>query len=527
MIARAATVALLVAGMTQHAAAQTRVSSPVVPGSLPKGFDAYVAKVMARYKVPGVTIAVVQDGAVVLAKGYGVKTLGRSEPVTSKTTFAIASNSKAFTATALGLLVEDGKLKWDDRVIDYLPWFRLSNPYVSNEITVRDLLTHRSGLGLGAGDLLIWPSTDYNREEIARRLRFVPLSTSFRASYAYDNVLYLVAGEVIKAVSGLSWEDFVQRRILTPLGMRDASFLTGKKMLPTVATPHAEVGGKMQVVDATNGTNTNPAGGILASAEDMGKWLQVQLDSGKVAGGKPLFSPRVTRQLWQMVTPIPSGTPPAPLAPLKATFNGYALGFGVRDWRGQQLLTHTGGLAGFVSRVALLPGQRFGVAVLTNAESGEARDAIAWKLIDHAVGEDFDWLAGFEAAAKLPGANENVDPDKPTVARNPDAKPSMPLARYAGKFEDPWYGGVTITLEASTLVMRFSHTPELVGDLTPWGGETFVVRWRDRSLRADAYVNFQLAAGGGIVAVRMAPVSPAVDFSYDFQDLLLKPVVAP
>lgn len=527
MRCRSVEVVILASLLAAPAAAQRPVSAPVVPRSLPKGFDAYVAKVMARYKVPGVTIAVVQDGEVVLAKGYGVKTLGRPEPVTSRTAFAIASNSKAFTATALGLLVEDGKLKWDDKVIEHLPWFRMSNPYVSNEITVRDLLTHRSGLGLGAGDLLIWPSTDYNREEIARRLRFVPLSTSFRASYAYDNVLYLVAGEVVKAVSGMSWEEFVQRRILTPLAMRDASFLTGRKLLPTVATPHAEVSGKMQVVDASNGTNTNPAGGILASAEDMAKWLQVQLDSGKVANGKPLFSPRVTRQLWQMVTPIPAGTPPAPLAPLKATFNGYALGFGVRDWRGQQLLTHTGGLAGFVSRVALLPGQRFGVAVLTNAESGEARDAIAWKLIDHAVGEDFDWLAGFEAASKLAGADENNDPDKPTVPKSPDAKPSQPLKNYAGKFEDAWYGGVTVTLEGSGLVMRFTHTPGMVGDLVAWGGETFVVRWRDRTLRADAYVNYQLAAGGAVVAIRMSAVSPAVDFSYDFHDLLLKPVAGP
>ena len=527
MLRRAVLVTSFLAMLALPLAAQRPVSAPVVPRSLPKGFDAYVARVMARYKVPGLTIAVVQDGEVVLAKGYGVKTLGRPEPVTSRTSFAIASNSKAFTATALGLLVEDGKLKWDDRVIEYLPWFRLSNPYVSNEITVRDLLTHRSGLGLGAGDLLIWPSTDYNREDIVRRLRFVPLSTSFRSSYAYDNVLYLVAGEVVKAVSGMSWEEFVQRRILTPLGMRDASFLTGRKLLPTVATPHAEVSGRMQVVEASIGTNTNPAGGILASAEDMAKWLQVQLDSGKVVGGKPLFSPRVTRQLWQMVTPIPAGAPPAPLAPLKATFNGYALGFGVRDWRGQQLLTHTGGLAGFVSRVALLPGQRFGVVVLTNAESDAARDAIAWRLIDHAVGEDFDWLGAFDAASKLPGAGDNLDSDKPIVAKSPDARPSMPLARYAGKFDDPWYGGVTITQEGAGLVMRFSHTPGMIGDLIAWGGESFVVRWRDRTLRADAFVNFQLAPGGSIVAVRMAPVSPAVDFSYDFQDLLLKPVAAP
>lgn len=494
---------------------------------LPKNFDAYVAKVLARFKVPGATVAVVYDGAVLLAKGYGVKTVGRPDPVTSRTPFAIASNSKAFTATALGLLVEDGKLKWDDRVVDHLPWFRMSNPYVSAEITVRDLLTHRSGLGLGAGDMLIWPPSDYSREEIVRRLRYVPLATSFRSSYAYDNVLYLVAGEVIKAVSGLSWEDFVQRRIFGPLGMRDASLLTGRRLSPVVATPHVEVAGKVQTVESSSSINTNPAGGILASADDMAKWLQVQIDSGRVAGGKPLFSPEVTRQLWRVVTPMGITEPSAPLAPMRTNFNGYALGFNIRDWRGQFMVTHTGGVPGFVSRVAMLPGQRFGVAVLTNAESREARDAIAWRLVDHIVGEDFDWLAAFDAAARLPGTGASVDPDVPVVPRDTTSRPSLPLVRYAGRFEDAWYGVVTITQESSGLVMRFTHTPALVGDMAPWGGETFIVRWRDRTLRADAFATFQLAPGGSITAVRMIPISPAVDFSNDFQDLLLKPVVAP
>lgn len=515
------------AAQRQRGVVPAASTAPAVPSRfIPKNFDAYVAKVLAKYQVPGVAVAVVYDGNVLLAKGYGVKTLGKSEPVSPHTQFAIASNTKAFTATALGLLVEEGKLKWDDRVIDHLPWFRLSNPYVTNELTIRDLLTHRSGLGLGAGDLLIWPATDYSREEIARRLRYVPLATSFRNTYAYDNVLYLVAGEVIKAASGMSWEDFIQRRLLTPLGMRDALLLTGKKFPASVASPHAEASGKMQVVEATNGTNTNPAGGIVASADDMAKWLLVQLDSGRVANGKPLYSPSVTRQLWQMVTPIPVGPSPAPLAPLRATFNGYALGFNVRDWRGQQMLTHTGGLAGFVSRVALLPGQRFGIAVLTNAESDLARDAIAWRLVDHIVGEEFDWPAAFDAA-KLGGSTSDQNPDVASTARDPNAKPSLPIAKYAGQYEDAWYGGVAITSEPSGLVMRFTHTPGMVGDMVPWGGETFVVKWRDRSMRADAYVSFQLAAGGTIVAVRMAPISPAIDFSYDFRDLLLKPVADP
>lgn len=499
--------------------AQDRPADP-----LPPDFDAWVARVMTRFGIPGVAVTVVQDGRVVLAKGYGVKTLGRPEPVTPRTTFAIASNTKAFTATALGLLVEDGKLGWDDKVIQHLPWFRLSHPYVTAELTIRDLLTHRSGLGLGAGDLLIWPGTDLDRTELVRRLRHVPLATSFRAQYAYDNVLYLVAGEVVAAASGMSWEAFVQQRLLTPLGMRDATMLTGGALPAQAATPHAEVEGKVRPVEATNTMNTNPAGGIVASAEDMAPWLIAQVDSGRMRDGTRLFPPRLTRQLWQMVTPIaPGGVAPS-LAPMRATFNGYALGFTIRDWRGRQLLTHTGGLAGFVSRVAILPAQRLAVSVLTNAESGAGRDAIAWAIIDRAVGGTHDWLAGFDAADRASRAAGSVDPDVPTVPRDSTRPPSLPLARYAGDFEDAWYGRVAVTVESGKLVMRFRHTPALVGELTPWGGETFVVRWRDRSLRADAYVTYDLAPGGVVREVRMAAVSPAVDFSYDFHDLLLKPV---
>ena len=198
----------------QHAASATAV---------PRDFDAYVARVMRDFEVPGLAIAVVQDGRVLLAKGYGVRKLGDPAPVDDKTLFGIASNTKAFTATALGILVEEGKLRWDAPVIDYLPWFAMYDPYVTRELTIRDLLVHRSGLGLGAGDLLWWPTSTYDRKEIARRLRFIKPATSFRSAFAYDNVLYGVAGEVIETVSGQTWEEFVQSRILAKIGMTGSS----------------------------------------------------------------------------------------------------------------------------------------------------------------------------------------------------------------------------------------------------------------------------------------------------------------
>src|SRR3954463_5070540 len=292
--------------------------------------DAVVQRAMTTFEVPGISLAIVKDGKVVVSKGYGVRALGQPALVDAKTLFGIASNTKAFTATALGMLVDEGKIRWDAPVIDYVPWFQMSDAYVTREMTVRDLLVHRSGLGLGAGDLLWWPSSTYNRKEIARRLRYIPLSTSFRSAYAYDNVLYLVAGEVIEAVSGQSWEDFVSSRILAKVGMTGSNVRhSDATKKGNVATPHAAVEGKVRPIAPFTSDNTNPAGGINSNAEDMAKWLLVQLSRGTLADGSRLFSEATSREVTTLVTPMPSGNPPPELAALKPNVRGYALGLGV------------------------------------------------------------------------------------------------------------------------------------------------------------------------------------------------------
>src|SRR5712692_10552116 len=292
------------------------------PPGLPRDFDAYVARTMKQFAVPGLAIAVVKDGRIVLAKGYGVRRLGDTARVDERTLFGIASNTKAFTATAIGLLVEEGKLQWDAPVVNYVPWFQMYDPFVTRELTIRDLLVHRSGLGLGAGDLLWWPSSTYDRKEVARRLRYIKPATSFRSAYAYDNVLYLVAGEVIEAVSGQSWEDFVSSRILAKVGMtgsnvRHSAAVPGKNS-SNVAATHARVGGTVRPIAPFESDNTNPAGGINSSAEDMAKWLRVQLAGGVLPDGSRLFSPATARQLTTIVTPLPTNDPPPELAPLKS-----------------------------------------------------------------------------------------------------------------------------------------------------------------------------------------------------------------
>jgi hypothetical protein len=290
-----------------------------------------------------------------------------------------------------------------------------------------------------------------------------------------------------------------------------------------VAVTHAMVEGRLQPVKPFISDNTNPAGGLNAGAQDMAKWLIAQLDSGRV-GETRLWSQRTSRQLWSIVTPIPVGEPAPELSPNRSSFSGYALGFGIRDFRGRKLVSHTGGLPGYVSRVAMLPDQKIGVAVLTNAESGAAFDAIAWRVLDHYLGvPEFDWLGGFaKVVARFDSLNA-AEVAKTAASRAADSRPSLPLDRYTGRYVDAWYGDVEIAREGDHLAIRFSHSPDLVGDLEHWQYDTFVVRWRDRELRADAFLTFALNAEATVDRITMKPASPEVDFSFDFQDLDLRP----
>jgi CubicO group peptidase (beta-lactamase class C family) len=498
--------------------AQTLVSAP-------PDLDAYVQRVMKSFEVPGMALSNVRRGQVVVARGYGVRRLGEATPVDARTLFGIASNTKLFTATALGLLVEEGKLEWDAPVVRYLPAFQMWDPFVTREITIRDLLVHRSGLGLGAGDLLWWPASTYDRKEIARRLRYIRPATSFRSAYAYDNVLYLVAGEVIEAVSGRSWEDFVSSRILARVGMTGSNVRhSAAAEGGNVAVPHARVDETVRPIKPFGSDNTNPAGGINSSADDMAKWMTVQLAHGRLADGSLLFSEATWRELTTMVTPRPLASPPPELAAQRQNFRGYALGLDVADYRGRRLLMHTGGLPGYVSRVMMIPELDLGIAVLTNQEAGEAFDAIAFRVADHYLGAPAtDWLGAYQKVEARQRESFAASERATTTGRNAASRPSLPLAKYAGTYTDRWYGDIAIEEQGGKLQIRFTRTPGLVGDLEHWQYDTFVARWRDREVRADAFVTFALNPDGTIDQARMQAVSPETDFSFDFQDLLLEP----
>ncbi len=499
--------------------------------TLPPGLDAYIEKVLKVFHVPGLSIAVVKDGQVVLSKGYGIRKTGGGQRVDEHTLFPIASNSKAFTATALGILAERGQLKWDDPVIDHLPWFRLSDPYVTRELTIKDLLVHNSGLAPYAGDLMQFPVTTFTRREIVEKIRHLPLVNSFRSAYAYDNVLYLAAGEVIKAVSGLEWEDFIRQEILTPAGMRETlhRFSLFQQEANIAASHIPDSKGNISVLETFfeegMSDKSNPAGGIVSNATDMAKWMLLQLDSGRMATGKALFKPATTTLLWQGVNPMPELNVPAWIAPARTSLNAYALGFRVYLNRGAKVVTHGGKLDGFVSCVMMFPEINLGITVLTNQESGNAYNAIIQHIADHYLKTaPFDWIAGYRKQEDAKFARFSQLEQQALGVRDANSRPALPLQKYCGTYRDPWYGDVVITMKDGGLHMTFSHTPVFYGKLEHWQYETFIVRWDHREVRGDAFVTFSLTPEGKIDAVKMKAVSPLTDVSLDFHDLDLKPV---
>jgi CubicO group peptidase (beta-lactamase class C family) len=503
---------------------QAQSISPAV-SSTPPDLDAFVANAMKTFDVPGIALAVVKDNKILVSKGYGVRKLGDSTPVDEHTMFGIGSNTKAFTTAALATLIDEGKLSWDDPVYQRLPGFVMYDPYVSHEMTIRDLLTHRSGMGLGEGDLLFWPHSTYTRDEIIYKLRFMKPASSFRSHYAYDNLLYMTAGQIIPAVTGVSWDDYVRQHIFVPLGMNNTNVSNATfKPGDNYAHPHERVDGKLQVINFEVLDNAGPAGSINSCAADMARWVQLQLNHGKfVDRDGRLFSQQQSREMWSPQTILPIGDPPPPLASLKPNFADYALGWGLRDYHGRKLVGHTGGVAGFVSRVMLVPEENLGIVVLTNAEEDGAFDSILYHLLDHYFGvTPTNWIEAFKTVKDIQEKDAADAMKKAETARAANSRPSLPLEKYAGVYRDAWYGTITVRMENGGLIISFDHTPTMVGNLQPWQYDTFKAHWRDRTIE-DAFVTFSLNPDGSIDSARMAAVSPLADFSFDYQDLLLKP----
>lgn len=499
----------------------------------PAELDAWVAQVRERFEVPGIAVAVVKDGQVVLERGWGVREVGEPAPVDEHTLFAIASNTKAFTAASLSMLADEGKLSLDDRVVDHLPGFRMSDPYVTGQMRIRDLLTHRSGLGLGAGDLLFWPGSDYRNEEVVRRLKDVPLKTGFRERYAYDNILYAVATRVIEEVSGQSYAQFLQQRFFDPLGMGGTRF-NADALRPgdNVATGHAKADfTTLRPTFPLTWHNAAGAGGIYSSVHDMGRWMRAQLAGGTFTDAQGneqrLFSRERQKEMWSLLSPMPIAEPSVPqLAAARPDFLGYGEGWITSSYRGEKLVWHTGGWPGMVSRVTLVPGRNLGVVVLTNQEAGGAFNALTMQVLDAFMqpAQRTDWIDAYAAAADKGRAKADKAWRERVAARQARSTPSLPLAGYAGTYRDAWYGDVDVVHDGGRLQMRFQPSPLLTGTLQHWQHDTFLVRWDDRTLNGDAFVTFSLDADGRVREARMEAASELTDFSFDFHDLRLEPV---
>jgi CubicO group peptidase (beta-lactamase class C family) len=502
-------------------------------GAPPADFAQRVEKVRAAIGVPGMAVAIVESERVTLAQGFGVRALGRSERVDADTIFPTGSTGKAFTVADLAILVDEGKIGWDDRVIERLPGFQMYDPWVTREMTIRDLLVHRSGLGLGEGDLLFVPRTSLTRVESVRRLRYLKPATSFRSGFAYDNVLYMVAGQLIEAVTGETWEKYTAERVLRPSGMlHSTSDEEARFANPDRAQPHARMDGGMRGVGSQEmlderdelGRNGAPAGGLAVSASDMARWLRIQLAGGALPDGAGrLFSAAAHEQMWAPVTLQPIPEVPAPLKQTQPMFESYALGWEVQDYGGTRIVWHGGAVFGFKAAVVLIPEKRIGFAIEINSEDGEIIRGLMFELLDHYLGRPhIDWVARFSAEKQRQIA-EALAALKAPAAKPAPVGPSLPLNGYAGTFSDPWYGNLEIAAMNNKLTIDFRSTPRMTGTLEHWQYDTFVTHFDDKTIE-PAYVTFNLDADGKIERIVLKAASPLADFSYDYQDLLFKPV---
>ncbi|RZJ16898.1 MAG: serine hydrolase [Brevundimonas sp.] len=512
----------------------------VTDDALIAAVDAYVKRAMAAFPdQPAVSVAVVREGAPLLARGYGVRKKGDTRPIDEHTVFAIASNTKAVTAAALAILVDEGKVKWDEPVKTYLPGFTLSDPVIGERITVRDTLSHRAGFGLGAGDLLFWPNSTRTRAEVMAAVPFVPIEDGFRARYHYCNLMFVVAGEIVAAASGMPWEQFVQTRILDKLGMTETVPLAKLADPARSALPHGRVGpplryqGAMQTIgqsiaEVWNWDSAGAAGGICTTPGDWAKWIAVQLKGGELPDGTRLFSEVAGREMWRPNIIVSSSAGPTGELPGRAIASTYAMGWQVQDYRGERMVTHGGGAPGYISGTVLIPGRKLGFSVFTNAEESLLLRALRSGIADILMGKaDFDWVADGvklrdEGNVKSIKAAAEID-----AKQAAGAAPSLALAAYVGTWRDPWYGDIVIEQKTegrgrnrkSGLWIAFTHTPALKGWLEPYDGETFRTRFIDKR-EEDAFVTFKVE-GGAAVSATLKGVSPDIDFSYDYQDLKL------
>lgn len=462
-----------------------------------RDLDAYIAQALDDWGITGLSIAVVKDDEVVFANGYGAREVGREERIDENTLFAIGSNTKLFTAVGAGLMVDEGKMNWSDPAFLHLPSFQLHDPYVTREITVRDLLSHRSGLGR-RGDIL-WYGSEYDRAEVLRRIRYLEPNSSFRSEFGYQNVMFLAAGEATAAAAGRSWDDIMEERIFQPLGMTRSNTSTADvEGDPNAATPHINIDGSPVAVPWRNIDNVAPAGSINSSAREMAEWLRMLLADGSY-GGDQMIESATLREIFSPQT-IRQSSPDTLFPDLH--FSAYGLGMGMQTYEGSKILMHTGGIDGMLSLVGLLPEENLGVVVLTNTTGrNNLFSALMYTVFDRYLGtaardwsETFLRLAG-DADASAADARQRAENERTTGTRA-----SLAVEQYVGDYLHPMYGEASVTLEEGQLVLR--RGPAFTGDLDHWHYDTYRADWRHPG-GGRALITFTLDFTGDVNAMQI------------------------
>ncbi len=448
------------------------ISQPVSKSNLIE-LDNYYKQVAKDWNVPGFALAIVQDGEIVFSKGYGLKEVGKDDIPDGNTLYAIASNSKAFTSALVAMLVQEGKLGWNDKVVDYLPYFKLYDSWVSKEMTIRDLLSHRCGLGTFSGDI-IWYKSDLTSKEIIERIKYLPKAYDFRAGYGYSNVMYITMGEIIKEVTGKSWSDNVKERILDPLGMdRTVTSPYDLDDMGNYATPHALVDGENIPIEWVDWEEIGALGGIISSVNDVSKWMIFNMDHG-IIGGDTLLTPSSINLIW---TPHNNFTVDHTRKnDFDRHFRGYGLGWTLSDYQGRLFVGHTGGYDGMITAVSMIPDENLGVVVLTNGLETPYM-ALTYYTIDKLLGVDGkDWSAEY---LKRSRSRPAVDPriTRALKSKIEGTSSSLGIESYAGKYRSDIYGFIEVKLEGEKLRLYFEHAPELSATLNHWHYDVWEIDW--------------------------------------------------
>jgi len=507
---------LLIIALVSFTIAQSQIAE--------KELDNLIKKTLTTFDVPGISVGILKDGEIVYAKGYGVRSITNKKDMNENTLVGVASNSKGFTCFALAMMVDEGKLNWDDKVRKHIPEFQLHDPWVTQEFTVRDLVTHRSGMGLGAGDLMFFPEgNDFDVDDVISNVKYLEPESSFRSEFKYNNNMFIIAGEVLKRVSGLSWEEFIETKIMKPVGMNNSKASYDRVTDKTnIIDAHTRADGEVIQIPHDWSATANPAGGIVSNVPDMLTWAEFLMNDAVTKNGERLLSEAQFHELWQLQTPLRVGKGDW----YDSNFRGYGLGWFLTDVKGgHKQVYHTGGLLGTVTQFTMIPDLDLAIVVLTNQMVGSAFNTITNTIKDSYLGyEDRNWLQQYgDRNTTYIAYNDSIKKAVYTKVEIVKKDKYLPKpSQITGTYTDDWFGNITISNKGDNYTIKSERSSNLKGRLLPYNTTTFVAKWDNRSYDADVFVHFSFDETGNATGATMSYIAPITDFSFDFHDLNLK-----